>query len=386
MEIAGPGFVSLRLRAAARAVVTERCCTAATASYRRRAAARAGGVRLRPTRPAAARPHAPGLPGRRHLNPARLAGLAGDARVLLQRRRRADRHAGGVGAGAAAGLKPEATPPGPNRPTTATTSPTSPPPFAAARRCMPTTASSRPRATRRPGRHPPVRVAYLRHEQDLDLKAFGVRFDHFPRVRPLRRPAAGSKNHGRTPGRRRQDLRRRRRAVAAHHRVRRRQGPRDAQVRRRLHLLRARRRLPPAKFERGFPAINVRAATTTAPPRACAPGISRRHGHPAGCPDYVLHKMVTVMRAARVKISKRAGSYVTLRDLIGWTRPRRGALLHAQPQGRHRVRVRRRPRAEAQRREPGLLRAVRARAHLLGDPAVCREGRRRLSPRCTAPT
>ena len=40
-------------------------------------------------------------------------------------------------------------------------------------------------------------------------------------------------------------------------------------------------------------------------------------GIPPGYPDYVLHKMVTVMRGGEeVKISKRAGSYVTLRDLI----------------------------------------------------------------------
>lgn len=40
-------------------------------------------------------------------------------------------------------------------------------------------------------------------------------------------------------------------------------------------------------------------------------------GIPQGWPDYVLHQMVTVMRDdAEVKISKRAGSYVTLRDLI----------------------------------------------------------------------
>ncbi len=38
---------------------------------------------------------------------------------------------------------------------------------------------------------------------------------------------------------------------------------------------------------------------------------------PEGWPDYVLHQMVTVMRdGEEVKISKRAGSYVTLRDLI----------------------------------------------------------------------
>ena len=38
---------------------------------------------------------------------------------------------------------------------------------------------------------------------------------------------------------------------------------------------------------------------------------------PKGWPDYVLHQMVTVMKGGEeVKISKRAGSYVTLRDLI----------------------------------------------------------------------
>ncbi len=38
---------------------------------------------------------------------------------------------------------------------------------------------------------------------------------------------------------------------------------------------------------------------------------------PAGWPEYVLHQMVTVMREGEeVKLSKRAGSYVTLRDLI----------------------------------------------------------------------
>ncbi|HQQ62801.1 MAG TPA: arginine--tRNA ligase [Pseudomonadales bacterium] len=42
-------------------------------------------------------------------------------------------------------------------------------------------------------------------------------------------------------------------------------------------------------------------------------------GIPAGWPDYVLHQMVTVMKGGEeVKISKRAGSYVTLRDLIDW--------------------------------------------------------------------
>ncbi|BBI72205.2 hypothetical protein HAALTHF_19400n [Vreelandella aquamarina] len=40
-------------------------------------------------------------------------------------------------------------------------------------------------------------------------------------------------------------------------------------------------------------------------------------GIPKGWPDYVLHQMVMVTRSGvEVKLSKRAGSYVTIRDLI----------------------------------------------------------------------
>ena len=71
------------------------------------------------------------------------------------------------------------------------------------------------------------------------------------------------------------------------------------------------------KHERGFAkAINVQGSDhhgTVARVRAGLQAI----GIPRGYPDYVLHKMVTVMRGGcEVKISKRAGSYVTLRDLI----------------------------------------------------------------------
>ena len=107
------------------------------------------------------------------------------------------------------------------------------------------------------------------------------------------------------------------------HRLRRRQGPRDAQVRRQLHLLRARRRLPHRQVRARLHARSstCRAPTTTARWRACAPACRPPGvGIPAGYPDYVLHKMVTVMKGGEeVKISKRAGSYVTLRDLIDWT-------------------------------------------------------------------
>jgi len=42
-------------------------------------------------------------------------------------------------------------------------------------------------------------------------------------------------------------------------------------------------------------------------------------GIPPGYPEYVLHSLVKVMRGGEeVKISKRAGSYVTVRDLIDW--------------------------------------------------------------------
>ncbi|MFV0680429.1 arginine--tRNA ligase [Ottowia sp.] len=76
------------------------------------------------------------------------------------------------------------------------------------------------------------------------------------------------------------------------------------------------------KWERGYAkAINIQGTDhhgTIARVRAGlqAAGV----GIPAGYPDYVLHTMVRVMRGGQeVKISKRAGSYVTLRDLIDWT-------------------------------------------------------------------
>ena len=73
------------------------------------------------------------------------------------------------------------------------------------------------------------------------------------------------------------------------------------------------------KHERGFAkAINIQGSDhhgTVARVRAGLQAIGI--GIPPGYPDYVLHKMVTVMRGGcEVKISKRAGSYVTLRDLI----------------------------------------------------------------------
>jgi arginyl-tRNA synthetase len=89
-------------------------------------------------------------------------------------------------------------------------------------------------------------------------------------------------------------------------------------------------------------------------------------GIPQGYPDYVLHTMVRVMRGGEeVKISKRAGSYVTLRDLIEWTSKDavRFFLLSRKPDTEYTFDV---DLALAEQRQPGVLRAVRARAHLLG--------------------
>jgi arginyl-tRNA synthetase len=76
------------------------------------------------------------------------------------------------------------------------------------------------------------------------------------------------------------------------------------------------------KFQRGYDqAINIQGSDhhgTIARVRAGLQAVGL--GIPQGYPDYVLHKMVTVMKdGAEVKISKRAGSYVTVRDLIDWS-------------------------------------------------------------------
>ena len=76
------------------------------------------------------------------------------------------------------------------------------------------------------------------------------------------------------------------------------------------------------KWERGYQqAINIQGSDhhgTIARVRAGLQALNV--GIPQGYPDYVLHKMVTVMKnGEEVKISKRAGSYVTVRDLIEWS-------------------------------------------------------------------
>ncbi len=164
-------------------------------------------------------------------------------------------------------------------------------------------------------------VAYLRHEQDLDLQAFGVHFDHYYLESSLysdgrvddavQRLVASGKTFeaGGALWLRTTDY------GDDKDRVMRKQDgsytyfvPDVA-----YHL---------AKFERGYTqVINVQGTDhhgTVARVRAGLQAVGL--GIPAGYPDYVLYKMITVMKGGEeVKISKRAGSYVTLRDLIEWT-------------------------------------------------------------------
>ena len=164
-------------------------------------------------------------------------------------------------------------------------------------------------------------VAYLRHEQDLDLKAFAVKFDHFYLESSLY-----------TSGRVDAAVNR----LIANHKTYEQDGAlwlrttdygddKDRVMRKSdggytyfvpdvaYHI---------AKWERGYTrAINIQGTDhhgTIARVRAGLQAVGL--GIAEGYPDYLLHTMVRVMRSGEeVKISKRAGSYVTLRDLIEWT-------------------------------------------------------------------
>ncbi len=77
-----------------------------------------------------------------------------------------------------------------------------------------------------------------------------------------------------------------------------------------------------AKWERGFAkVVNIQGTDHHGTIARVRAGLQAADvGIPAGYPDYVLHTMVRVVKGGEeVKISKRAGSYVTLRDLIDWT-------------------------------------------------------------------
>ena len=164
-------------------------------------------------------------------------------------------------------------------------------------------------------------VAYLRHEQDLDLQAFGLKFDSYfletsvyaggQLEKTVERIVANGKTfeEGGALWFKSTDY-----------------GDDKDRVMRKseggytyfvpdvaYHI---------NKFERGYTqCINIQGTDhhgTIARVRGGLQAVGL--GIPQGFPDYVLHKMVTVMKGGEeVKISKRAGSYVTLRDLIEWT-------------------------------------------------------------------
>jgi arginyl-tRNA synthetase len=164
-------------------------------------------------------------------------------------------------------------------------------------------------------------VAYLRREQDLDLSAFGVAFDNYYLESSLytdgrvERTVAALVAAGKTYE---QDgalwLRTTDYGDDKDRVMKKSDGTYTYFVPDVAYHI--------TKWERGFhKVINVQGSDhhgTIARVRAGlqAAGV----GIPQGYPDYVLHKMVTVMRnGEEVKISKRAGSYVTLRDLIEWS-------------------------------------------------------------------
>ncbi|TWO68275.1 arginine--tRNA ligase [Caenimonas sedimenti] len=164
-------------------------------------------------------------------------------------------------------------------------------------------------------------VAYLRHEQDLDLKAFEVKFDNYFLESSLY-----------TTGKVDNAVKRLQEAGKTYEQdgalwlrstdygddkdrvMRKSDGSYTYFVPDVAYHI--------TKWERGFrKVVNIQGTDhhgTIARVRAGlqAAGV----GIPQGYPDYVLHTMVRVMRGGEeVKISKRAGSYVTLRDLIEWT-------------------------------------------------------------------
>ena len=161
-------------------------------------------------------------------------------------------------------------------------------------------------------------VAYLRHEQDLDLKAFGVEHDVFFLESSLysdgkvESTVAALTKAGHTFE---QDdalwLRTTDFGDDKDRVMRKRDGTYTYFVPDVAYHV--------TKWERGFKrAINVQGADHHSTVTRVRAGLQALEiGIPQGYPDYVLHQMVTVMKGGEeVKISKRAGSYVTVRDLI----------------------------------------------------------------------
>lgn len=164
-------------------------------------------------------------------------------------------------------------------------------------------------------------VAYLRHEQDLDLQAFAVKFDHYYLESSLytsgRVEAAVNQliANGKTYE---QDgalwLRSTDYGDDKDRVMRKSDGSYTYFVPDVAYHI--------AKWERGFTkVVNIQGTDHHGTIARVRAGLQAADvGIPQGYPDYVLHTMVRVVRGGQeVKISKRAGSYVTLRDLIEWT-------------------------------------------------------------------
>ncbi|MDO9505851.1 arginine--tRNA ligase, partial [Hydrogenophaga sp.] len=164
-------------------------------------------------------------------------------------------------------------------------------------------------------------VAYLRHEQDLDLQAFAVKFDHYYLESSLytsgRVEATVQKliDAGKTYE---QDgalwLRSTDYGDDKDRVMRKSDGSFTYFVPDVAYHI--------SKWERGFTkVINIQGTDHHGTIARVRAGLQAANvGIPAGYPDYVLHTMVRVVKGGEeVKISKRAGSYVTLRDLIEWT-------------------------------------------------------------------
>ena len=164
-------------------------------------------------------------------------------------------------------------------------------------------------------------VAYLRHEQDLDLSAFAVKFDNYYLESSLytsgkvdatvKRLVEAGKTYE-------QDgalwLKSTDYGDDKDRVMRKKDGTYTYFVPDVAYHI--------TKWERGFSkVINIQGTDHHGTIARVRAGLQAANvGIPQGFPDYVLHTMVRVVRGGQeVKISKRAGSYVTLRDLIEWT-------------------------------------------------------------------
>jgi arginyl-tRNA synthetase len=164
-------------------------------------------------------------------------------------------------------------------------------------------------------------VAALRHEQDLDLQAFGVKFDTYYLESSLYDDGRVEKtvNALRESGHAFEE------AGALFLRTTTFGDDKDRVMKKSAEKGGEYTYFLPdvayhvTKWERGYTrAINVQGAdhhSTTTRVRAGLQALGI--GIPQGYPEYVLHQMVTVMKGGEeMKISKRAGAYVTVRDLI----------------------------------------------------------------------